>query len=138
MGMTELQRLRDRVEQLEEVLGINPTMACRLHMAFSLETQLAEILGMLLSREFVTRGGLYAVLYGDLPESQWPQEKTLDARLFHLRKALQPHGISIITRWGHGWYMRQEDKTKVRAALDRVQRACDAAASADVPQMAAG
>lgn len=130
--MTELQRLRDRVEQLEEVLGVNPSIKDRLYLAFGLEPQLAAILGMLYKREFVTRSGLYTVLYEGSPEADWPQEKSLDVRMHYLRNALKDYGITIITRWKCGWFMRPEDKAKVREALDRIQQACDAAQRADI------
>src|SRR5262249_45350001 len=49
------------------------------------------------TREFVTRDGLYKVLYEDRPECEWPEEKILDVQICKLevseigRRPGQPH-----------------------------------------------
>src|SRR5260221_2612574 len=103
--MSEVERLRDRVEQLEEVLGIDRSLTSRLRQAFGLEPGKAPILGMLLARDFVTRESLYIVLYADRPECDWPEEKVMDVQICKLRRILRRHGIAIETRWGEGWSM---------------------------------
>jgi two-component system cell cycle response regulator CtrA len=117
MSATELQRLRDRVEELEALLGVDRSIVGRIRDAFNIEPRHAQIVGMLLSRDFVTRDGLYTVLYGDLPEKDWPNDKILDAQICKLRPRLVPFGIEINTKWGEGWSMTKADKAKVRAIL---------------------
>src|SRR5258707_3460553 len=49
----ETDRLRDRVEQLEQLVGVDRSLTSRLRTAFGLEPGVAQVMGMLLNREFV-------------------------------------------------------------------------------------
>ena len=121
-----MERLRDRVAQLEQVLGIDRSLGGKMRDAFGLEPAFVPILGMIYKREFVTRGGLYTVVYGGRPECEWPDERILDVQICKLRKVLKKFGITIKTKWGEGWYMTRANKANVRAALD-ARAAADAA-----------
>src|SRR5258705_13371921 len=59
----ETDRLRDRVEQLEQLVGVDRSLTSRLRTAFGLEPGVAQVMGMLLKRDFVTHDALYVVLY---------------------------------------------------------------------------
>jgi len=72
-GATELERLRDRVEQLEQALGVDRSLTSRLRTAFGLEPGVAQVMGMLMKRDFVTHDALYVVLYAARPECDWPE-----------------------------------------------------------------
>jgi two-component system cell cycle response regulator CtrA len=111
-------RLQDRVEQLEEVLGLSRSSVSRMRETFGIRPLQARTLGLLLSRDFVTRDGLYTALYGAMPESKWPDDNVLDGHLCRLRRHLRPHGVVIRTQWGEGWHITAEDKTRIRAMLD--------------------
>jgi hypothetical protein len=88
--MTEIivQRLKDRIEQLEDVLGVGKPMTERLALSFGIDIELGVFLGMLYRRQFVTREGLYTVMYEGRPECDWPEPKVLDIHLCRLRKVL--------------------------------------------------
>lgn len=118
MGTRELL---DRIEQLESLLGVDRSITGRIRELFKLEPLHAQMLGMLLKREFVTRDGLYTVLYEGRPECEWPEEKILDVQMCKMRAHLkrEGHDITIITKWGEGWRLIQEDKAKINAALKR-------------------
>lgn len=113
-----IQRLQDRVEQLEEVLGLSRSSVSRMRETFGIGPLQAQTLGLLMTRDFVTRDGLYTALYGAAPQSKWPDEKVLDGHLCWLRRHLRSHGITIRTQWGEGWRIAPEDKTRLRAILD--------------------
>jgi hypothetical protein len=116
--MTELQTLRDRVEELERAVGVDQGLTTRLRIAFGIEPALAPILGMLFKRNFVTHDSLYTVLYAGRLECDWPQPKIMDVQICKLRRKLKRFGIVIKTQWGEGWSMSVADKAKVRAVLD--------------------
>src|SRR5258705_223837 len=59
----ETDRLRDRVEQLEQLVGVDRSLTSRLRTAFGLEPGVAQVMGMLLKRDFVMMYALYFVLY---------------------------------------------------------------------------
>lgn len=115
--MTEVQRLLDRIEQLQQVIGADSTLVSKLRNAFGLERDHAVMLGMLYQRELVTRDGLYVVLYGDAPEHSWPNDKIMDQRLHGLRTALERHGVVVQTIRGEGWRISKEAKVKVCEAV---------------------
>jgi hypothetical protein len=116
-----VQRLRDRIEQLEGQLCVDRSTVGRMREAFGLEPIHAQILGMLFSREFVTRDGLYTVLYEGRPECEWPDEKMLDVQMCKLRSALKRAGLEIVieTKWGEGWHIGRADKAKIGDKLDK-------------------
>ncbi|HEX5509850.1 MAG TPA: helix-turn-helix domain-containing protein [Pseudolabrys sp.] len=113
-----VQRLRDRIDELEAVLGTERSMVSRLRQAFGLNRRQAQILGTLLARDMVTRPALYAVLYGDSPDDKWPDDKVLDSHTCCLRRALRNKGVSIRTHWGEGWSIAPADKARIRVMLD--------------------
>lgn len=115
--MTELQRLRDRVDQLQAIIGVDRSTTGRLRDAFGLEIEQAETVGMLYARDFVTRDGLFTVLYGGRPESEWPNDKSLDALMSKLRKRLGEHGITVETKWGEGWFLPPASRSVIRQVI---------------------
>lgn len=113
------QHLHDRITALEEILGQDQSLTGRLRDAYQLEPIHAQILGMLYKRDFVTRDGLYTVLYEGRPESEWPEEKILDVQMCKLRKHLKKRGEKIIiaTKWGQGWVLSQDSRSAIKAKL---------------------
>lgn len=104
------QRLRDRIEQLEEVIGdIQPVRIRGLRPAAQ------RMLSMISARGYMSRESLYAVLYGDLAEDEQPEFKILDVTLAMARKFCGPYGIKVETVWGKGWKMSDESRRKYRA-----------------------
>jgi hypothetical protein len=135
-----VERLRYRIEQLEELLGADRSMTGRMREAFGVEPLHGQILGMLYARDFVTRDGLYTVLYEGRPECEWPDEKVLDVQLCKLRAQLKRNGFSfaIETKWGEGWYISKVDKDAMRRILDAPPDAIPAIPPSDVPPLAPG
>lgn len=126
-----MQRLRDRVEELERFLGVDRTLTNRLRSAFGIGPDPARILGMILQRNIVTHEAMYIVVYGARPDCDQPATKILDVQVCKTRKALSGHGIKIKTHWGEGWSMSLADKAKVRARLALVD--CADTAIDDLP-----
>jgi hypothetical protein len=90
--MSELARLRDRVAQLEQALGVNRSLTGRLRAVFGIEPTQASILGMLLKRNFVTTESLYTVLYGDRPDCDLPDPQVLAVQILLLIVRSQKKG----------------------------------------------
>jgi hypothetical protein len=113
--MDEVQRLRDRVDELEQILGVDLSLTSRLRGVLGITRDQARMLGLLLNRNMVTHDAMFTVLYGDRPECDQPQPKVMDVQLCKLRKVTSQRGVDIKTLVGEGWQMLPEDKTKVRA-----------------------
>lgn len=116
----DAKTLQDYVKQLESVLGIDQDSTATIRRAFpKISPDAARMLAMLLRRDFVTRDGLYTVMYAARPECDWPEENILDVHLCALRSNLDAHGITIQTARSAGWFMSKSDKAKVRSALQQ-------------------
>lgn len=135
--MSSAQHLSDRIAALEEVLGQDQSLTSRLRDAYHLEPIHAQILGMLYKRDFVTRDGLYTVLYEGRPESDWPEEKILDVQMCKLRAHLRKRGdkIVIATKWGQGWVMSQASREVIKATLGRKPDADGLPVAPDAPKL---
>ena len=107
----ELQALRDRVEELEAILGLAGVAGIE-HLP--LTRSQAAILGMLCRRDFCSRDSLFVALYGARTEVLQPEVRVIDVYICRIRRLLGERGIVIQNRWGVGWWLKAEDKAKVR------------------------
>lgn len=111
------QALRDEIEVLKRALGD----AIWIPIAFHLTPTAEKVLRLLISRDgTVTDDQFLDVLY--TMKLDEPVSDIVGVYVCKLRKVLKPHGISIGTKWGRGYYMMPEDKAKI-AALVAAERA---------------
>lgn len=108
--MTEVERLRDRVEELERLLG--------LHEAFPrpwrLTKQQSQTFGLLLRRPTVSRDQFIEALHGG--ESA-RCERLFDVIVSRLRLKLGPLGIEIKAEHGVGYFIPPASKRLARALI---------------------
>lgn len=116
----QVQALVDRIEQLEEILGQDRSLVSRLSAIYNLERMHAQIIGIFFKREYVTREGLYIVLFGMRPESDQPTFKFLDLQMHKLRNRLcrGKHRLKIVTKRGEGWQMTRDSRAAIVKALN--------------------
>lgn len=105
-------RLRDRIAQLEEAMGLDfiAPLEWRLTRA---ETAL---FGVLLAREIATKEALLTGIVRD-PTGEAPEIKIVDVFVCKARRKLRPFGIEIETLWGRGYRLSPEVKALARAQL---------------------
>lgn len=115
----ELRDLRDRVQELEELLGVVGDEVERYMTRLGLLRIEAQILGYILKREFAPRDAIYVAIYGGRPERDQPEINGVNVRMSRLRKVLRPLDVTIKNVWGKGWYMEPAEKAKLRAVLDQ-------------------
>lgn len=120
--LNDIERLRERIEMLEDVIGVHSTMTDRIEGAFGLKPRLAKMLGMLYQRSYVTRDGLYTVLYGDRHEVEQPAMKILDVHACMLRRHLRGLGIEFETKFGIGWQMSSSCKARVKEIISQSEQ----------------
>lgn len=107
--INEVEYLRYRVAELESALGINaPTRK------LDMTKMQAKFLGLLLSKELMTREIFWASLYSDRDASC---DHILNVMLTTMRKKLKPHDIEIKNSWGYGWFISPEHKAKLRELM---------------------
>lgn len=118
--MSELQALRDRVAELEDLMGLKLplTPPSTVHLT---ATELRAC-GLLLKHSIVTKEFYWRALYGALPDCDQPQSDSgFSVYICKLRYKLEPKGIEISNQWGVGYYLTADNKAKLAALLeDRV------------------
>lgn len=123
--MSELERLRDRVAELEEALGLTADLPRGLIPREIVGTRQGALgalrfIGVLLTRPFGSREAIYSAFYGDRPEVRQPCLKVLDVYASCARKILSAHGIELQTIRGEGWRLDAANKAKLRAVITQL------------------
>lgn len=114
-----LQKLSDRVAELEDVLGLTARFPRDLFAKNTFRLRSCEpLLGLLMARPFVPHQAAYDALWGAKNEIDQPDPKALMATVCWLRKGLAPHGIKITNVFGSGYYIDDASKVRLRAVLD--------------------
>jgi DNA-binding response OmpR family regulator len=106
--------LRDRIAQLEEVLGMNFDSPAFM----GLTAHEAKLFGMLMKRDAVTKAGAMDILYGLGPDADVAEEKIIDVFICKLRKKLDPFDIPVETNWGQGYFMTEASKQRARDLIE--------------------
>jgi two-component system, cell cycle response regulator CtrA len=108
----EIERLRDRIDELEALLG----MSLLPPLEWRLTASQARVLGVIHARPYASKDAIMAALYRDGARDE-AEIKIVDVMVCHIRRKLKPFGIEIITRWGEGFEMPAASKALVDAAL---------------------
>lgn len=95
----ENERLTQRVDQLEAVIGISGVV---LPMEWRLTASEARVMGVLLKRELATKDAIMAALYRADARDE-AEIKIVDVFICKIRKKLKPFGVQIVTLWGQGY-----------------------------------
>ena len=123
----ELYRLRDRVEELEQLLGLVSDETVDRFVAFKISPTERLILNVLFTWKLVRRENLFTLLYGNRLECDQPDIKLLDIYVCRLRKYLSRLDIAICTQksWSKemngGWFMTPEDKEKLSRVAEQMR-----------------
>lgn len=118
-------RLRDRIDYLEaevafykDMLAV-PTDAIFIATArakLRITPRAARVLHILTFSKRTSKEAMHHA-YTNGAESAEDDEKIIDVQVYHVRKALKPHGIDVETIWGDGYRMTPEAKAAVLALL---------------------
>jgi hypothetical protein len=124
MAMSEVQRLRERVEELEEELrqlrkDIAPTDDS---FAGILTRQQVALLNSIRNRKVASYEYIDQVLAGQgysvRSDGQELEQLRSKVSIYNLRKRLKPYGIKIKTWIRVGYYMEDEDKAKLKMLME--------------------
>ena len=116
--MSETEQLRNRLEELQGLLGVGNDDVSRLLTVLDATPQQCEMIGFMLRRAVATRTALHTVLFGARPECDQPEMKLIDVQMVKVRAALKRLGIDVRTEWGSGgWAIASADKMKLRRLM---------------------
>jgi two-component system cell cycle response regulator CtrA len=115
---SENEMLRERCRQLEQMVGLRHESP----PVFGLTRSESAILGLLLKNTIVRRETAMLALYKGLQQDE-ADVKIIDVFICKMRRKLTPFSIEIRNKWGEGYYLDAEMKSKVAAMLDEAQAA---------------
>lgn len=116
-AVPETARLRDRIEELERLMGMR-MVPPRL---WGLTRQEADVLGILLRRQVMAHAQLFEAIWGGDSECNI---KIVEVVVCKLRAKLRPHGIEIRTEYGVGYFIPPDSKAAARAQIAAHERGC--------------
>ncbi len=105
----EVQRLRDRVEELEEILGLRPRAR-----PFGLSKKETAVFNLLMRWPVMSRDVAFAAIWGADSEINF---KIIDVVICDVRRKLRPFGLSVEREWGTGYLMPAESKALAHRLL---------------------
>lgn len=112
----EVQRLRDRVEELEELLGIRLPVPNKLIKGM----RGWQLLGLLRkSSGVVSRDYAFVAIYGGWPECDQPSVRIIDQIVCRANQDLRRHGIAIQTDRGRGYYLDHQSRARLDEIIDK-------------------
>jgi DNA-binding response OmpR family regulator len=106
-----LQEARERIRQLEAVIGLNAKMPRALHLTAAEDDIVAMIAKRAPNCMDVTR--MHYAIYGARIEA--PDQKIIQVQITKIRRKLMAHGIELETWWGRGYSMTLADLDKLKA-----------------------
>lgn len=107
--MSKLQRALDRIDELEELLGVHVIVP-----QLGLTPLEARYVGFLMRKEIANQGMIHTAVYGGLPECDQPDTKTIDVHICKIRKKLAPQGLCIKTQYNVGYYFDPASKAALK------------------------
>ena len=108
----ENEELRERIVQLEELLGFRTLLP----IEWRLTGKEAGLVGFLLTRPLASKADLMSALYSLRPDEP-PHEKIVDVFVCKVRKKLRPFGVEILTVWGQGYRIDKATRERLTAQL---------------------
>jgi DNA-binding response OmpR family regulator len=117
MSVLESARLRDRVEELERLLGMRRVVP----RVWGLTRREADVFGILLKRQVMSQTQLFEAIWGGDSDRE---TKIVEVVVCKLRAKLRPHGIAIRTEHGVGYFMPPQSKAAARALIAAQEREC--------------
>ena len=102
MTEIEAEQLRNRLEELQALLGVGNDDVSRLLTVLDATPQQCEMVGFMLRRSVATRTAMHTVLFGARPDCDQPEMKLIDVQMVKVRKALEKVGRRSPDRMGLG------------------------------------
>ena len=123
--MSELQRLRDRLAELEEELRQLRADIAPKDDSFAgiLTRQQVALLKSIRSRDFASYEYIDQVLAGQgysvRGDGEFLEQLRSKVSIYNLRKKLKPYGIEIKTWRGIGYYLDDENEAKLKQLMEK-------------------
>jgi hypothetical protein len=112
---SEVSRLRDRVEELEELIGLKVVGS----RAAGLSVTQWLMAGLLLKRPLISREFAFRAIYGGRPESDQPTDiRTVDQHMCRMKRRLKAYGIVVKNTAHEGYYLDASSRRRLKELVD--------------------
>jgi hypothetical protein len=115
--MTSEQQLRDRIEELEDLLGLKSDRLALMRSALGLTSTEAKMVSFLSRRQLASLSEIYDALYCERSECDQPNPRSVSSIIHQARRKLDKFGISIQTQFASGYFLSKQDKEKLEAIM---------------------
>lgn len=106
--------LRATISDLKQEFGLDDSVP----PVLGLNRAERKMLGVLFARRIATKGQCMTGIMVGRGGDEEPDMRVLDVYIHRMRVKLKPFGIVIVTEWGTGWYIDEENKQKIAALLN--------------------
>jgi len=116
----EMQSLRDRIEELEELLGIGEEDTNLIRVAIpDITPTEAQIVGFLRRRRgIISKEAIYAAIWAGRCEHKQPESRVIDTAIGRIRRKLEPLWIKIETVHGSGHCMDESSRARLTSLME--------------------
>lgn len=108
----EIEMLRERVRQLEQVLVPD---SITVPVEWRLTSSEARLFAFLTTRDVASKSAIMQALYSDRADED-PEIKIIDVFVCKLRRKVKPFGVKIETVWGRGYSLINRTAFQGKAA----------------------
>ena len=115
--MTGEQQLRDRIAELEDLLGLKPDRLALMRSAFGLTSTEARMVSFLSRRQIASLSEIHNALYSARSECDQPNLRSVTSVVHQARRKLDKFGISIQTLFASGHFLDKRDKAKLESII---------------------
>src|SRR5258705_9983999 len=115
--MTGVQQLRDRIDELEDLLGLKPDRLALMRSALGLTSTEARMVSFLSRRQLASLSEIHDALYCGRSECDQPNLRSVSSVVHQARRKLDKFGISIQTLFGSGYFIDKRDKAKLESII---------------------
>lgn len=115
LGCKECDRLRDRIEELERIIG---TRDDEFPYKLPMQPKAQRMLLVLLNRVFVSNETAFVAICDHTDRLDSYPEKYVQQYITKVRAFLGPLRRCVKTKWGEGYYIMPQDKQQVRAYME--------------------
>jgi hypothetical protein len=115
---SEQMNLRNRIDELEKLLGIDADYVLQLRGSLRLGMIPCTAIGFISKRSYVSTESLFVALYGDRKECEQPNLNMVSHTMWRVRRRLIPLGVVIDTQHINGYSMTPANKQKLHDYVD--------------------
>ena len=118
----ENERLRDRIEELEEILGVKEVDVPPSFQTVNARRVSWRLFCHLARRGYCNRERAMTALYSDRDPADRPHPRIFDSMMTGIRRFAHHHGIEITTVYNEGWVMAAPMQKKALALIERLRQ----------------